>query len=148
MFSFLRGYKQKRKYQDGVNPKMKLREYPPKIILAWAKGAEGHSEILDYLYKNGYKELVMTIHAYFHKQEAINWLMENGYPHLLALVNASEGNEEAADWLKNNEMLLFYNMALAINDEKEGEQWLTKNSTQEIYFLTLNLRTLRKKWKY
>lgn len=148
MFGFFRRFKQKPKYQKGVKPTLKIREYPPKIILAWAKGAEGNSDLLQYLFDNGYRELNMTIHAFFHKQEAINWLMDNGFPHLLALVNASEENEEAMDWLKNNNLDLYYNMALAISGDSEGFKWIEKNSTKEIYYLTLNLQTLRKKWKY
>ncbi|MBW7867957.1 MAG: hypothetical protein H3C31_06505 [Brumimicrobium sp.] len=142
LFKRLRG---NLKYQDGAKPKIILREYPPKIILAWAKGAEGHSELLDYLFNNGYKELTMTIHAYYHKPEAIDWLMQNGFPHLLALVNASEGNEEASEWLQKNNFLLLHNIALAISGEKEGFEWLKQNSTQEFYYLTLNLKTLKEK---
>ena len=142
MFNFvLNKYKERKQKKD--KKIINLREYPPKIILAWAKGADNNSEFLDYLYNNGYKELVMTIHSYYHKKEAKEWLMDNGFPHFLALVNASEGNEDALNWLKKNEFILFYNMALAIDGDNTGFEWLKSNSTKEFYYLTLNLKTLK-----
>lgn len=118
-------------------------DYHPKIILAWAKGIEGNSQLLDYLYENGYKELVMATHAIRLKDEAVDWLMKNGYPHFMAMINAAEGNQQALEWLKKNNFLLFYNMALAIESEDEGFKWINQNSTQEIFYLTKCIKTVK-----
>ena len=117
--------------------------YHPKIIMAWAKGIEGESQLLDYLYKNGYKELVMATHAIRLKDEATEWLMKNGYPHFVAMINAAEGNQQALAWLKKNNFTLFYNMALAIESENEGFKWINQNSTQEIFYLTKCIKSVK-----
>lgn len=118
-------------------------EYHPKIILAWAKGIEGNADILKYLLDNGYKELVMATHAIRLKDKAINWLMKNGYPHVMAMINAAEGNPQALGWLKKNKFLLFYNMALAIDGDNQGFKWLNVNSTQEYFYLTKIIKTVK-----
>lgn len=110
--------------------------YHPKIILAWAKGLEGNTDLLRYLKENGYEELVYASRAIHGKESARSWLMKNGYPHITAMINAYEKDDQALEWLKKNRFALFYNMARAIKDEDEGFQWINKNSTQEIYLLT------------
>jgi hypothetical protein len=118
-------------------------EYHPKIILAWAKGIEGNSELLNYLLDNDYKELVMAAHAIRLKDKARDWLMENGYPHVMAMINASEGNKQALNWLLKNNFLLFYNMALAIDDDASGFKWINQNSTQEYFYLTRIIKDVK-----
>jgi hypothetical protein len=118
-------------------------EYHPKIILAWAKGIEGHSDLLKYLLKNDYKELVMAAHAIRLKDKARTWLMKNGYPHVMAMINASEGNKQALRWLQINNFMLFYNMAIAIEGEPEGFKWINQNSTQEYFYLTRIIKDVK-----
>ena len=118
-------------------------DYHPKIILAWAKGIEGHPELLNYLLDNGYKELVMATHAIRLKEKARTWLMKNGYPHLMAFINAAEGNKQATNWLLKNNFLLLYNMAIAIDDDPQGFKWLNQNSTQEYFFLTRIIKDVK-----
>ncbi|RYM32760.1 hypothetical protein ERX46_11895 [Brumimicrobium glaciale] len=122
--------------QKATKVEIKPFEYHPKIILAWAKGIEGHSELLNYLLENGYKELVMAAHAIRLKEKARTWLMKNGYPHVMAMINAAEGNQQALRWLQVNNFTLFYNMAIAIDGDAEGFKWINQNSTQEYFFLT------------
>src|SRR5690554_2985820 len=117
--------------QKASKVQIKPFEYHPKIILAWAKGIEGHSDLLKYLLDNGYKELVMATHAIRLKDKARTWLMKNGYPHVMAFINAAEGNKQALNWLLKNNFVLFYNMAIAIEGDPQGFKWINQNSTQE-----------------
>src|SRR5690554_5174481 len=125
--------------------KVKSFEYHPKIILAWAKGIQGHTDLLNYLLENDYKELVMASHAIHLKDKARDWLMENGYPHVMAMINAAEGNQQALNWLQKNNFLLFYNMALAIDGNNEGFKWINQNSTQEYFYLTKIIKDVKDK---
>lgn len=122
---------------------MKPLEYPPKIILAWAKAVDGHEKIQEWLAENGYEELAVSVWALKLKQDARDWLMENGFPHLMAMINAAEGNEPALNWLKTHNFQLFYNMALAIDGEKEGFQWIQANATPDIFLLTQAIKKLK-----
>lgn len=117
--------------------------YPAKIILAWAKALEGHSNITEWLLENGYKELVMTNSAIRLKDEARDWLLKNGFPHLMAMVNASEGNKQAQNWLLKHGFLSLYHMALAIEDERESWDWLSKNVPVDIFLLTQTIKKVK-----
>lgn len=123
--------------------KVKPFEYHPKIILAWAKGIEGNSDLLNYLLEHDYKELVMASHAIHLRDKARDWLMENGYPHIMAMINAAEGNKQALQWLRMNNFTLFYNMALAIDGHDEGFKWINQNSTQEYFYLTKIIKDVK-----
>lgn len=137
----------RKKRQVNVNDTKKVPtkkfSYHPKVILAWAKGIEGNTELLNYLNDNGYKELVMATHAIRLKDKARDWLMKNGYPHVMAMINAAEGNRQALEWLKMNDFLILYNMARAIDDEKEGFAWLKHNATQDIFILTTSIKKVK-----
>ena len=130
-----------------VNAQKKIKtlpfDYHPKIILAWAKGIDGNTDLLNYLYENDYKELVMAAHAIHLKDEARDWLMENGYPHVMAMINASEGNEQAQQWLKINNYLLFYHMAIAIDGDNTGFTWINQNSTEDFFYLTRIIKKVK-----
>lgn len=117
--------------------------YHPKIILAWAKGIEGNTDLLNYLLENGFKELVMASHAIRLKDKARNWLMKNGYPHIMAMINGAEGNKQALNWLLKNNFLLLYNMAIAIDGEAKGFHWINKNSSQEYFLLTKIIKDVK-----
>lgn len=139
----------KKKYQGDSDKKrptkleIKPFEYHPKIILAWAKGIEGNTELLDYLYENGFKELVMATHALRLKDKARNWLMENGYPHIMAMINGSEGNAQALSWLKKNNFELLYHMAIAIDSDPKGFKWINLHGTQDLFLLTRSIKKVK-----
>lgn len=142
-------FRRRKKYKgdrDGKRPTklvVKPFEYHPKIILAWAKATEGNSDLLDYLYKSGYEELVMATHAIKLKDKARDWLMENGYPHIMAMINGSEGNTQALTWLKKNGFELLYHMAIAIDDDPKGFRWLKLHSSQDIFLLTRSIKKIK-----
>lgn len=143
----MRLFRKKKTRQIAIDLTTKLKvhpfEYHPKIILAWAKGIEGNTEILKYLNDNGFKELAMATHAIRLKEKARSWLMKNGYPHVMAMINAAEGNEQALRWLEMNNFEVFYNMALAIDHENEGFEWLKKNASQDIFILTKSIQKVK-----
>src|SRR5690554_6499998 len=118
-------------------------EYHPKIILAWAKGIEGNQDLLNYLWENDFKELVIASHAIHLKDDARKWLMENGFPHFMAFIRAAEGDTVALSWLKVHGFDLFYNMALAMEGNNEGFKWINVNSTQEIFMLTRIIKAVK-----
>lgn len=125
--------------------KTKLKVYPNKIILAWAKSLEGNKEITQWLLENGFEELVQFNQAVYLKQVARDWLMENGYPHLMAYLNAAEGNEKAQHWLKNNGFPDLYYSALAVEGEKEGWEYMNQKGDQELFFFSQILKSIKDK---
>jgi hypothetical protein len=142
-------FKKKKKTKVPVVPEgvvqvsMKPVDFPPKIIVAWAKAVEGNQDILMWLKDNGYPELYMATHAIWLKEEAREWLTSNGYPQLLAFINAAEGNEKALRWLLLNDMMIFYHMAEAIEGEQSGWEWLAKNASADIFILTQSIKKVK-----
>lgn len=117
--------------------------YPPKIILAWAKAIEGNSDILVWLKENGYIELAIATHAIYLKDEARQWLTKNGYSHLMAMINGAEGNETAQKWLLAHNFDILYHMALAIEDEQSSWEWLGENVTVDMFLLTQTIKKVK-----
>lgn len=133
---------------NGKQPKkavVKVLNYHPKIILAWAKAIEGNDELGKWLNENGYKELVIATAAIKLNTEARDWLMENGYPHLMAMINAAEGIESAQKWLLKNKYTLLYHIAMAVEDEKESWIWLKKQATPDVIILAQNIKIVKDK---
>ncbi|MFN5910407.1 MAG: hypothetical protein ACK45H_03640 [Bacteroidota bacterium] len=129
--------------QEVLTVTMKPMDYPPKVILAWAKAIEGNQQILLWLKENGYPELYMATHAIWLKEEARDWLPAKGYPHLLAFINAAEGNEKALRWLMLNDLMLLYHMAEAIEGEQGGWEWLGKNASADLFLLTQSIKKVK-----
>ena len=140
--------KKKNKNNNLAKPeKVELKDisYPPKIILAWAKALDGHTDITTWLTQNGYNELVMFNHAVYLKDEARNWLLKNGFPHLMAMINACEGNEQAQKWLLKHDFLQLYHMAMAIDGEMDSWDWLGKNVEVDVFLLTQTIKKIKDK---
>lgn len=119
--------------------------YPPKIILAWAKAIEGNKDIMLWLKENGYFELTIATHAIYLKEDARQWLIKNGYPHLMAMINAAEGNETAQKWLLAHDYEILYHIAMAVEDEEESWVWLGANVTADIFLLTQTIKKVKDK---
>lgn len=122
-----------------------IKDYPAKIVLAWAKAIDGEEQFLFWLKENGYPELVMATYAIYLKDDARDWLMKNGFPHLMALINAAEGNKKAQSWLIANKLELYFYMAMAIEDEQMGWKWLKENAGIEIFLLTKSIKIIKDK---
>jgi len=144
MFSWFKKNKTKQiSVNDIQKVGMKPMDYPPKIILAWAKAIEGNEEIAKFLAENGYLEHNMAASDIYLKPAARNWLMQNGYPHLMAMINASEGDQKALKWLNMNGFELLANIALAVEGEEEGWTWLKYNASQDLFHLAQSIKKVK-----
>ena len=130
--------------QQAIVP-MKPIDYPPKIILAWAKAIEGNDEIVVWLKENGYEELTMATYAIYLKEPAREWLTKNGYPQLMAFINAAEGNEKAQRWLLLHDFEILHYMSLAIDDDQDAWKWLGENVTADLFLLAQSIKKVKDK---
>jgi hypothetical protein len=144
-------FNKKKKISEKFDPttpfkaQVKPLNYPPKIVLAWAKTIEGNKEITKWLQTNGYPELVYASSAIHLKNNARDWLMVNGYPHLMAMIHAAEGDEKAQSWLKKHKFELLYHIAMAVEHETNSLLWLKKNTTPDILILTQAIKKVKDK---
>jgi hypothetical protein len=122
---------------------LKLINYHPKIILAWAKAIEGNDEFMIWLKENGFPELTIATHAIYLKEEARDWLTNNGYPHLMAMINAAEGNEMAQKWLLAHDFEILYHIALAVEDDQDSWEWLGDNVTADMFILAQTIKKVK-----
>ncbi len=118
-------------------------DYPPKILLAWAKAIEGNDQILNWLKENDYKELYMATYAIKLKDDARNWLQANGFAHLLAMINAAEGNESAQKWLLVHGFEILYHIAMAVENEESSWDWIGKNAPLDVYLLAKSIKKVK-----
>lgn len=120
-----------------------VRDYPAKVVLAWAKSIDGESQFTIWLNENGYPELAMSTYAIYLKDEARSWLMQNGFPHLMAMINAAEGNKKAQAWLITNQLELYFHLAMAVEDEKLSWNWIQINCGVEIFILAKSIKKIK-----
>ncbi|MBM3452345.1 MAG: hypothetical protein FJX84_04285 [Bacteroidetes bacterium] len=120
-----------------------VRDYPAKVILAWAKSIDGEGKFTLWLSENGYPELAMGTYAIYLKDEARTWLMKNGFPHLMAMINAAEGNKKAQAWLMANKLELYFHLAMAIEDEKLSWKWIQMNCGIELFILAKSIKKIK-----
>lgn len=130
--------------QQAIVP-MKTIDYPPKIILAWAKAVEGNDEIVVWLKENGFEELAMATYAIYLKEPARDWLTKNGYPQLMAFINAAEGNVKAQRWLLLHDFEMLHYMSLAIDDDQDAWKWLGENVTADLFLLAQSIKKVKDK---
>ena len=79
-----------------------MKQYPTKIIVAWAEAISGNHSIRDWLTANGYEELAAFTYALNLRDDARKWLIDSGHLELMALINGAEGDEKACVWLIEN----------------------------------------------
>lgn len=120
--------------------KLKAIDYPPKIILAWAKAIEGDKQLQTWLKSNGYEELYVACFAIYLRSEARDWLNTNGYAHLMAMIHGAEGNASAQKWLLNHGFETLYHIALAVEDETSSWQWLKEHVGPDLYILAVCIK--------
>ncbi len=73
-----------------------------------------HSEIRDWLIKNGYKELGLFTFALRNMDDARMWLVENGSPHLLELSGIGPAS------VLHQAGMCMRNISIAINNHCAG----------------------------
>ena len=127
---------------------MKAINYPPKVILAWAKSIEGNEKITQWLKENGFEELAMATFAIYLREDARKWLQENGFPHLMAMINAAEGNESAQQWLFAHKFDTLYHISLAVENHQASWAWLKHHSTQDLFILAQTIKIIKDKIEY
>ncbi len=122
---------------------MERKEYPTKIILAWAEAVDGNVEIRNWLMANGYPELGLFVFALHLKKEARQWLLDNQFPHLMAMVECAEGRGVACQWLEKYQFELLEKVAKAADNDEKAVQWLMENQYQDFMRLALRIRRVK-----
>jgi hypothetical protein len=122
---------------------MEMKEYPSKIILAWAEAVDGNVAIRDWLMANGYPELGLFVFALHLKKEARQWLLDNQFPHLMAMVECAEGRGVACQWLEKYQFELLEKVAKAADNDEKAVQWLMENHYQDFMRLALRIRRVK-----
>lgn len=118
--------------------------YPAKILVAWAEAIGGNADIRDWLMKNGYPELGLSVHAIYLQDEARDWLMQNGHPHLMAMIRGAEGDTAAVKWLEAHGYTPLAKMALVADDDDDAPlQWLRANGHAELAMVALRLKAVK-----
>lgn len=107
-------------------------QYPAKVLLAWGEAIAGHTELRDWLMRNGYPELGIFTFALRLKADARKWLMQNGHPHLMALISGIEGDRKALDWLDRHDLPVLKQMALVGDGDKEAFDRLVADGHREL----------------
>ncbi len=122
---------------------MAVREYPSKVIIAWAEAIDGNVAIRDWLMANGYPELGLFVFALHLKKDARQWLMDNGFPHLMATIECTEGREQACQWLQKYDLILLVKVARAADNDEHSAQWLMDRNFQDMLRLAVRIRKLK-----
>jgi hypothetical protein len=117
--------------------------YPAKIWLAFGETLKGNKDILDWLLKNGYRELAVLSSAVRGSEEATEWLMKNGFPHLAALDAAIDGDQNAYKWLHDNKHDFFIVFADACHANPAAIYWFRKNKLDALLNIALLIKKLR-----
>lgn len=120
-----------------------IKEYPAKVLLAWAEAIEGNIKIRDWLLKNGYQELAIFTYAIRNLEEPREWLVKNNHPHLMALIEGAEGNIKATEWLKKNGFSALAEVALMGDGNIEAEKWLAKHGHKELIYIGTKINHLK-----
>jgi len=119
-----------------------LKNYPEKILLAWAEAIKGNAKIRDFLNNNGYQELGMFCFALRNQDAARTWLVEKKYMHLMALINGAEGDEDAIEWLNRFDFKTLAMVALAGDNDLAAFKRL---QSKDMLFarIALEIRTVK-----
>jgi hypothetical protein len=119
-----------------------LKNYPEKILLAWAEAINGNTKIREFLANNGYPELAIFCFALRNQDTARTWLVEKKYMHLMALISGAEGDEDAIEWLNRFDFKTLAKVALAGDNDLAAFKWL---QSKDILFarIALEIRTVK-----
>jgi hypothetical protein len=118
-------------------------DYPAKVLMAWAEAIGGHTELRDWLIKNGYPELGIFTYALHLKTDAREWLMKNGHPHLLAVITGVEGSKQALDWLEHNHFTILKRVALAGDGNEDVLHGLINDGHRELAMVAQRIHTVK-----
>ncbi|MGY6562093.1 MAG: hypothetical protein ACXITV_08300 [Luteibaculaceae bacterium] len=122
---------------------MVSKEYPAKILLAFEQAIRGKTQFTEWLLKNGYPELGMTVYGIYNKQKARDWLMENKFPHWMAVINGAEGNENAQKWLLNFGFDVLYHVSRVGDGWLDSRDWLLQKGQKEFFMIAMAIRDVK-----
>ncbi len=120
-----------------------VKQYSPKIIVAWGEAISGNRKIRDWLVANGYVELAIFTFALNLNEEAREWLMKEGHPELMALVMGSEGDEKACAWLRKNSFSKLALIAEGADNDDEAIETLLKQGHKEWVMISMKIRGIK-----
>jgi len=138
--AFIDGKKDSDIFKMKENVKVNVRDYHPKIMVAWDECLKGNLEIAKWLIQNGYEELVNVRASLFGEQRANEKLKEKGFVQFIAFVAAIREQEGAKDWLQKNKFDQLYAMAIAITGDENGWKWIRQNSSEDIFMITQTIK--------
>jgi hypothetical protein len=120
-----------------------VKEYSPKIIIAWAEAISGNKKLGDWLKSNGYAELSAFVAAINLEDSARDWLLKEGFPELMALVRGAEGDEKACKWLRDNDFCKLALIAEGADNEDEAIKQLLLDGHREWAMISLKIRAVK-----
>ena len=120
-----------------------VKQYPPKIIVAWGEAISGNLKIREWLAANNYPELAIFSSALNLNEDAREWLMKNGHTELMALVMGAEGDEKACVWLRANGFKKVALMAEGADNDQVAIEELLKGGHQEWVMISMKIRGVK-----
>ncbi len=120
-----------------------VKQYSPKIIVAWAEAISGNKKLRDWLASNGYVELSAFTYALNLDESARSWLMTEGHPELMALIRGAEGEEKACKWLRKNNFSKLALIAEGADNDDEAVRQLLLDGNREWAMISLKIRSVK-----
>ena len=120
-----------------------MKQYSPKIIVAWAEAISGNKKLRDWLASNGFAELSAFTYALNLHDDARSWLMTEGHPELMALIRGAEGEEKACIWLRENNFSKLALIAEGADNDDEAIRKLLLEGHREWAMISLKMRAVK-----
>ena len=120
-----------------------VKQYSPKIFVAWAEAISGNKKLRDWLGSNGYVELSAFTYALNLDDNARSWLMTEGHPELMALIRGAEGEEKACTWLRKNNFSKLALIAEGADNDDEAVRQLLLDGNREWAMISLKIRSVK-----
>lgn len=120
-----------------------VKQYSPKIIVAWAEAISGNKKLRDWLASNGFAELSAFTYALNLHDDARSWLMTEGHPELMALIRGAEGEKKACIWLRENNFSKLALIAEGADNDDEAIRKLLLEGHREWAMISLKMRAVK-----
>ncbi len=120
-----------------------MKEYPPKILVAFGEAVGHNTKIHQWLLDNGYPELAALTACLMGQRDAEEWLKKHKFNHLLAFHYAVYDDENARKWLALYKYNLLAVLADAVNGYKPAMEYLRKRNLNVFIRLALKIKKLK-----
>lgn len=120
-----------------------VKQYSPKIIVAWGEAISGNTKLRNWLSANGFAELSTFTYALNLNDDARTWLMTEGHPELMALIRGTEGDKKACQWLRQNNFSKLALIAEGADNDNEAINKLLKDGHKEWVMISLKIRAVK-----